>query len=276
MISSETSWPIVIEANEPINQTYKLSWENQKRLSDFIEYCLIINQKEKSETTPREFSKNTYMSLFSTKFNIYSNTKWIGLQSNVIGDTKKNMINYIEKESLPNKFLTSFIEDLDQPFTGESSTIKKSSSSIKTTTSIDRLLATAKEETFEDGIETQFSRKLLEFIFTYGKEVVDQIADIISSGRVNSDVGAETLRWLGRIKDPATYYQRRWLLENSLFSKNPKIRDGACIGIASMDDSHSINYLRTAIERERILPLREDMELVLRDLEAENAIFKEN
>lgn len=86
--------------------------------------------------------------------------------------------------------------------------------------------------------------------------------------RVAPEVGGEALRWLGRIDHAESYEYRRWLLERSLSLSSTRVRDGAILGLASMDDKHAIPYLKRAIEEEQCSELKADMESVLEQLES--------
>ncbi|MDA2926835.1 HEAT repeat domain-containing protein [Acidobacteria bacterium AH-259-G07] len=128
------------------------------------------------------------------------------------------------------------------------------------------MFSAAEEEIFEDGLANSFSRSLVDFINRNGSTVLDLTTNLVLNERVNPEVASEALRWLGRMDDPWTYFERRWLLERSLFTPSPKTRDGAALGLASLDDPHSIPYIEQAIEREEIDELRADLKQVLDQL----------
>jgi len=129
------------------------------------------------------------------------------------------------------------------------------------------MFSIARDEEFEDGMETQFSKDLKQVIRTTGQAAVNALSELIPTGRVNIEVCSEALRWIGRMDDPATYESRRWLLERCLSSNFPRIRDGALLGLSAMNDPDAIQYLHFAIQHEEINELKEDFEQVLRDLE---------
>ncbi|MBT9160158.1 MAG: hypothetical protein DDT26_01431 [Dehalococcoidia bacterium] len=133
---------------------------------------------------------------------------------------------------------------------------------------VDAAFKEAIEQDFEDGMESEFSRRLPSLLRNYGIFAVQEIAHVITRGRVNSEVASEALRWLGRMDDPATHSSRLWLLEKSLASTSAQVRDGAALGLASMDDPDAIPSVKRAIERENYIELRKDMKQVLEDLEA--------
>lgn len=133
---------------------------------------------------------------------------------------------------------------------------------------IDCLFESAGELYFEDGMETDFSRELVSLVKKYGNLVMGEISYLITYGRVDNEVAGEALRWLARVNDPSTYGWRLWILEKSLSSKSPIVRDGAALGLVSMGDAHAIQYIRKAIERETITELRYDLQGALEELEA--------
>lgn len=132
---------------------------------------------------------------------------------------------------------------------------------------IDHLFESAEEQYFEDGMESDFSRELVSLIKKYGNLAMSEIAYLITYGRVDNEVASEALRWLGHIDDPLTYGWRLWILEKSLSSNSPIVRDGAGLGLASMGDAHAIQYIKKAIERETITELRYDLQGALEELE---------
>jgi hypothetical protein len=128
------------------------------------------------------------------------------------------------------------------------------------------LFASAKDEVFEDGLDSFFSKALVSRVQEYGDAFVDVLAHFILARDANEEVAWEALRWLGKLSDAKTYVKRLWLLERSLASSSPVIRDGAGLGLAALDDRHAIPYLKLAIQREEISILRSNLEQVLTQL----------
>ena len=94
------------------------------------------------------------------------------------------------------------------------------------------IFVNAKEEIFEDGMESDFSRNLSEFVIFFGQPAMEAIIDIILSNRVNTEVTSEALRILGRLRHRVTYRERLWLLERCLlYSPFARVRDGALLGL---------------------------------------------
>jgi hypothetical protein len=133
--------------------------------------------------------------------------------------------------------------------------------------SISYLFKAGKEERFEDGKESNFSRSLVSFIYEYEISALEIIGDLILNKKVEAEPASEALRWLGLIEHSATYFYRLTLLEQALSSSSPQIRDGAALGLAFMDDPSAINPLKSAIKREKIELLKQNLNQVLVQLE---------
>jgi len=125
----------------------------------------------------------------------------------------------------------------------------------------------AKEEIFEDGMESDFSRNLSSFIASFGHSAMEVIIPMILSEQTNTEVASDAFRILGQLNHQTTYRDRLWLLERGLYSVSTRVRDGAVLGLAFLNDSLAIAPLKSAIERERIPELRKDMEQILAQLE---------
>jgi hypothetical protein len=130
------------------------------------------------------------------------------------------------------------------------------------------LLTSGKGEIFEDGIESEFSKSLIDLIKKYGDDALAELAYFIVYEKASAEVTGEALRWLGLMDHPLSYHWRLWLLERSLSSRSARIRDGAVLGLAFLDDPEAIPYLRQAVDREPVKELRADMEQVLAQLES--------
>ncbi len=128
-------------------------------------------------------------------------------------------------------------------------------------------LESGEEQVFEDGMESDFSRELGELIRRYGNKTVDSLGILILSEQASGEEAEEALRWLGDIDDPPTNERRRWLLEQSLRCSSRYVRDGAALGLSSLNDSRSLPLLKEAVEREEIRELREDLQKIVMELE---------
>jgi hypothetical protein len=137
------------------------------------------------------------------------------------------------------------------------------------------LFSTARAVDFEDGIHTDFSRTLVRLIEQLGNPAVEVVALIILRGKANSAVSAEALKWISHIDQPKSYAFRLWLLEKSLQSPLAIVRDAALLGVASLDDQHSIPAINDAISRETCPELREDLIQVLKQLNPQCHLYSE-
>ena len=126
-----------------------------------------------------------------------------------------------------------------------------------------RLFEGAEEFRFEDGVETEFSKELLRLVGIYGQDALPALTQLIVEEPVCAEVSSEALRWLGRMSDSGTHRARLWLLERSLNSLSPVIRDGAILGLASLGDRSVLRYLQIALNRENNKELRKDIEQVM-------------
>lgn len=129
------------------------------------------------------------------------------------------------------------------------------------------LFGAARYERFEDGMESEFSKDLLNLIDRHGAVALNTLSDLLLSPHVSMEVAAEACRWLGHITNPQTQATRRQLLERVLLnSSSARARDGAGLGLASIDDPASIPALQQAIEQEQVEELRNDLQQVLDQL----------
>ncbi|SRR6266566_1909286 len=124
---------------------------------------------------------------------------------------------------------------------------------------LERLFESAREELFEDGMESDFSRKLMFLILRYRHDALSEMALLLESTQVSSEVSAEALRWIGRLRDPQSQPHRLWLLERSLGNPNPAVRDAAIVGLAALDDRRARKYVAAALATESLPELQEDL-----------------
>lgn len=140
---------------------------------------------------------------------------------------------------------------------------------------IAELFRVPEDEYFENGYQSDFGGALSRAIRRLGERAIDPVSHIITTQRARPHVIEEALRVLGRLQHEATKPYRRSLLERSLESSNPYMRDAAGLGIADMDDPASIPALRQAIAVESSRALRKDLTMVLRQLESHGTTASE-
>ena len=131
---------------------------------------------------------------------------------------------------------------------------------------IENLFSFGRNEIFEDGTESYFSRELVALVRKHGGIALLDIARLITSEKADACVAAEAIKWLGRTHHPETHSFRRWLLLRALTSSSVLVREGAVLGLAFMNDPATISPLQQALEREQTPELRDDLSQVLRQI----------
>lgn len=126
---------------------------------------------------------------------------------------------------------------------------------------VEGVLARARDEVFEDGVQSRLSRDLSDFIDRTGALGVAALAHRIQVHNAGRDehAAAEALRCIGRSTDARTHHVRLSLLEECLFDESMLLRDAAMLGLESLGEAHAAPYLRQAAEREQYGPLKREM-----------------
>src|SRR5262249_9298662 len=140
---------------------------------------------------------------------------------------------------------------------------------------VETLFESARDDRFEDGVESRFSTGLIEVVERYSNAGVAAIERMIGSPSTNAETVAEALKWMPFVRDLDSHKYRLTLLEGALNSPSARIRDAAGIGLSAMDDAHAIPALELAISQEKFADLRGDLRAVLGQLEARCAKFPE-
>jgi hypothetical protein len=128
------------------------------------------------------------------------------------------------------------------------------------------LLEGGSYEFFQDGVESEFSRKLLRMLHRHGRDALEAIAEYLFSGKASPDVASETLRRVADVNDESTLSRRWQLLKDSLRSHSPRVRDGAILGFATLDDPRAASLLSEARNAEQVHELQVLIDQVLHQL----------
>lgn len=131
----------------------------------------------------------------------------------------------------------------------------------------DHLISLGCNTIFEDGMLNEFSEYLEKLVLRYGSVLLDHLNEQLKSNQIDEEVASEMIRSLGEMKHTPSYGNRLYMLVDALKNTTSKVRDGAALGLASIDDPLAIPELKKAIRREKINELRDDMKLVLEQLE---------
>ena len=120
----------------------------------------------------------------------------------------------------------------------------------------------------EPGMTNSFSEGLEEVIEKYGEPALRETQDIILNEETKSAIAMEALQYIGRTDSETWKNERRKILENCLLNSGSAwVRDGAGLGLASLDDPGSIPVLQAAISKETSKALKQDLYLVLDQLQ---------
>lgn len=176
----------------------------------------------------------------------------------------------IEREINSYTLETSMIEYLNHQLVASTQPIFDIyvSDKLSIESAIKNLFHLAQETTFEEGMVNEFSIRLEKLIEIHGNIAIPYIQSIILKEKVSPNVAMYTLRYIGNLDSNVWHVERRQLLEKCLLqSRFMWVRDGAGLGLSYMDDPDSIPVLKQAIRDEKNTELREDLELVLEQLE---------
>ena len=129
------------------------------------------------------------------------------------------------------------------------------------------LFGDAENETFADGMNSVFGKKIQRIILHYGNASIEALDQALHSGHCNIEIAEEALRVVGNMTDGLTHDSRLEFLEYELKSANIRIRNAASIGLEALDDARAIPGIRTAIDCEKNQTLKTSLETVLEQLE---------
>ncbi len=126
----------------------------------------------------------------------------------------------------------------------------------------------SRAEFFEDGMHSAFSRALLAVLAKHGREAFRAVAVYLYSGDADAEVVAEALRWLADFNDVTTLHERWTILQRCLRDQSPRVRDGAILGFAALDDPRARSALEAAKTVEPLGELRRTIDQVIAQLNA--------
>ena len=131
-----------------------------------------------------------------------------------------------------------------------------------------RALEAAKDEVFEDGVQGPFARELRRFLLVHASNAIEFLQNYSFAEGARFAIVAEILRYVGMDDDLSTREARLQLLIRHLGHSSPTVRDASGIGLAHMNDRRALSHLRNAVRRERYPELRDDLALVVKQLES--------
>ena len=132
---------------------------------------------------------------------------------------------------------------------------------------VDKLFTLAKFIDLEPGMANEFSEGLEEAIEKYGELALGAVESLILNEETKSSIAMEAMQYIGYTDSGKWHDERRRMLERCLRrSRSAWVRDGAGLGLASLDDPKSIPALEKAIRNETSGALKGDLILVLHQL----------
>lgn len=119
-----------------------------------------------------------------------------------------------------------------------------------------KLARIAKWQNFEDGVDNEFAAGIRELVTCFGPSAVEAISRAHADGLLTPGAMAEALIWLGRMESPPTLEVRFYTMIHALRDQSPQVRQGAVLGISSIEDTRAVPYLAHAAENETLGDLK--------------------
>lgn len=123
------------------------------------------------------------------------------------------------------------------------------------------------DEVFMDGMDSVFSKRITTLLIQHGDTGVSALARVLKAGDVDAETSGEILRIIGSLNESKSHYSRLWLLLDQLKSSDPRTRDAATLGLASLDDTIALPPLHIALMTEESALLQKNILLVIQQLE---------
>jgi hypothetical protein len=119
---------------------------------------------------------------------------------------------------------------------------------------------------FEDGMENEFTTRIIDLVKEYGGLAVEKLTSMLFRSGVRPETVAQTLLCFARVDNEVSAQARSRALRRGLRSSSAIVRDAATVGIVATQDVSAEFDLAAAIAREKIRGLREDMQVALSSL----------
>ena len=121
-------------------------------------------------------------------------------------------------------------------------------------------------EDFEDGVETEFSRRIEEFVRNSGLRGISLIEQALIAGTYREQYIAEALLWIGDMEHEESRAERRQLLKHALTSESIFVFDAAVSALSYLGDTSCIPALEETLEGVTFQPVRVNIENTIRYL----------
>lgn len=131
------------------------------------------------------------------------------------------------------------------------------------TRTLDALVERARDENFEDGMDSNLSIGIRVLFRNYGESFAGVLDERLKQSDISARILTEILHTLGNIEDDATRDWRFARLVDFLRSPLTLARDAAAVGLSYLDDKGAVPYLHEAIRRETNEAFREDLRAIV-------------
>ena len=113
-----------------------------------------------------------------------------------------------------------------------------------------RYINEARNERFEDGMESRFSERVRKSILSGGTNAVSAWAQALTFRDNAYETTEEFLRIIGDMRDQESHEKRREVLTTMLQHGKPAVRDAAGLGIAALNDPSTLPGVKEALDAE--------------------------
>lgn len=108
----------------------------------------------------------------------------------------------------------------------------------------------ARNERFEDGMESRFSQRVRKSILSGGPNAVSAWEQALTLNDNAYETTEEFLRIIGDMRDQKSHEKRREVLTEMLRHRKPAVRDAAGLGIAALNDPSTLTAVKEAMDSE--------------------------
>ena len=132
-----------------------------------------------------------------------------------------------------------------------------------------RYINAARNERFEDGMESRFSQRVKKSILNVGSNAVSTWVEALTLRANAYETTEEFLRIIGDMRDEQSHEKRTKALTDMLQHRDPAVRDSAGLGLSALEDRSVLPALNEAIATETVQWVRKGLQQVAEQLTGE-------
>lgn len=132
---------------------------------------------------------------------------------------------------------------------------------------VENVFSAAREEQFEVGMESRFSRELDDLCAANPDFVLETLIEKVRNSSCEPQVIAELLQWTSRQRKTLGL-DAMYLFKQGLLHGSSLVRDCAALSFADFDESRALVHLQEAARTETEVELRKDLEALVDSLRA--------